>query len=265
MSLNIIVNTDITETAKELLKLIAEEEKKSKDDMKKYLDKTNLSAEEKTKTYSQFSGELFSAKLGVINNAVNIVVQDKQLDLQSKQNVAQIKFIEAQEKVQIQEELIARENVAIAKERLNLARQELDLNKSKMFLENAKAIVNFDNVVATTLSEARKNGAEITKSNMTYTCPITQQVIGFEHISLAAALSTDTTKGLMGYQMKQLDKQAKSFDNHDLVQIGNQVMQLSSSAISEGLTSITGLLTTHKNIVEKIEAGITSGTYTTIS
>lgn len=30
MSLNIIVNTDITETAKELLKLIAEEEKKSK-------------------------------------------------------------------------------------------------------------------------------------------------------------------------------------------------------------------------------------------
>ena len=65
--------------------------------------------------------------------------------------------------------------------------------------------------------------------------------------------------------MKQLDKQAKSFDNHTLVQIGNQVMQLSSSAISEGLTSITGLLTTHKNIVEKIEAGVTSGTYTTIS
>lgn len=30
MSLNIIVNTDITETAKELLKLIAEEEKKKK-------------------------------------------------------------------------------------------------------------------------------------------------------------------------------------------------------------------------------------------
>ena len=30
MSLNIIVNTDITETAKELLKLIAEEEKNQK-------------------------------------------------------------------------------------------------------------------------------------------------------------------------------------------------------------------------------------------
>lgn len=265
MSLNIILNTDIIDTSKELLKLIREEEKLSKDDMKKYLDKTNLSAEEKTKQYASFSGELFSAKLGVINNAVNIVVQDKQLDLQSKQNVAQIKFIEAQEKVQIQEELIARENVAIAKEKLNLAKQELELNKSKMFLENAKAIVNFDNTIATTLSEARKNGAEITKSNMTYTCPITQQVIGFEHISLAAALSTDTTKGLMGYQMLQLDKQAKSFDNHTLVQIGNQVMQLSSSAISEGLTSIGGLLTTHKNIVEKIEAGVTSSTYTTIS
>lgn len=264
MSLNIIVNTDITETAKELLKLIAEEEKKSKDDMKKYLDKTNLSAEEKTKTYSRFAGELFTAKLGVIQNAVQIVVQDKELDLRDKQNQASIKLIEAQEKVQVQEELIARENVLISKEKLNLAKQELDLNKSKMFLENAKAIVNFDNIVATTLSEARKNGAEITKSNMTYTCPITQQVIGYDHISLAAALSTDT-KGLMGYQMKQLDKQAKSFDNHDLVQIGNQVMQLSSSAISEGLTSITGLLTTHKNIVEKIEAGVTSGTYTTIS
>ena len=36
MSLNIIVNTDITETAKELLKLIAEE-KKSKDDWKSIL------------------------------------------------------------------------------------------------------------------------------------------------------------------------------------------------------------------------------------
>lgn len=265
MSLNIIVNTDIIDTSKELLKLIAEEEKKSKDDMKKYLDKTNLSVEEKTKTYSRFAGELFTAKLGVIQNAVQIVVQDKELDLRGKQNDASIKLIEAQEKVQVQEELIARENVQIAKEKLNLAKQELDLNKSKMFLENAKAIVNFDNVVATTLSEARKNGAEITKSNMTYTCPITQQVIGFEHISLAAALSTDTTKGLMGYQMKQLDKQAKSFDNHDLVQIGNQVMQLSSIAISEGLTSIGGLLTTHKNIVEKIESGITSGTYTSIS
>ena len=90
--------------------------------MKKYLYKTNLSVEEKTKTYSQFSGELFSAKLRVIDNAVNIAVQDKQLDLQGKQNTAQIKFIEAQEKVQIQEELIARENVAIAKEKLNLAK-----------------------------------------------------------------------------------------------------------------------------------------------
>ena len=53
-----------------------------------------------------------------------------------------------------------------------------------MFLENAKAIVNFDNIIATTLSEARKNGAEITKSNMyrnlvillSYTLVVTMQI-----------------------------------------------------------------------------------------
>ena len=74
--------------------------------MKKYLDKTNLSAEDKTKQYARFSGELFSAKIGVINNAVNIVVQDKQLHLQDKQNQSQIGLIDAQKDVQVQEELL---------------------------------------------------------------------------------------------------------------------------------------------------------------
>ena len=45
----------------------------------------------------------------------------------------------------------------------------------------------------------------------------------------------------------------------------NQVMQLASTAISEGLTSISGLLTTHKTIIDNVVGStVTNETYTSI-
>lgn len=63
MSLNIIPEIDIKNISKTLLDLVKEEEKETKKDMKMYLNKTSLSAEQKLKEYSWFSSGLFNAKV----------------------------------------------------------------------------------------------------------------------------------------------------------------------------------------------------------
>lgn len=62
MSLNIIPEVDIKALSKTLIDIIKEEEKVSLKDMKMYLNKTNLSAEQKLKEYS-FSSSLLMQKL----------------------------------------------------------------------------------------------------------------------------------------------------------------------------------------------------------
>ncbi|MFW2597739.1 hypothetical protein ACN9JZ_03365 [Aliarcobacter butzleri] len=267
MSLNMIAPADIVEVSKELFKILDDKEKKSKDDMKKFLDKTNLSTEDKTKRYAEFSANLYTISIqNGLNNAIQVVIEDKRIDLQDKLNKAQIKLYETQNTTEVQKELTARQEVELAQEKVKLAQQELELNKSKMWLENAKAMVGFDAAVSQTLSEARTSGAEITQTPKNYTCPVTNQVVSFEHISLAAASATDKTRGVKGLQMLQLEKQAKSFDNHTMTQLGNQVMQLASSAISEGLTNIGGLLSTHKSIIDILtDDAVSSGNYTSIN
>lgn len=267
MSLNIIANTDILDIAKQFSEFITNEEKTAKSDMKKTLDKTNLSSEEKIKRYSEFSANLFTIKIqNSLSLAVNVVTQDKQLDLQGQQNTANINLINAQKDVQVQNELIARQTLALETKKVSLAEQEINMNISKMYLENAKAITMFDQTVAGTITEARKNGAEITPTTKNYTCPVTNQVISFDHLSLVACASTDTTKGLMGWQMAQLKEQAGTFKNHTALQAGNQVMQLASTALSEGLTNISGLLTTHKTIIDNVVgSNVTNSSYTSIA
>ncbi len=267
MSLNIIANTDILDIAKQYMTLISDEEKIAKADMKKFLDKTNLSSEEKTKRYSEFSANLFTLKIqNGLSLAVNVVTQDKQLDLQDQQNSAQIDLINAQKDVQEQNKLVAEQTVKLETQKVKLAEQEEKINVSKVWLENAKAEVMFDQTVAGTITEARKNGAEITPSTKFYTCPVTNQNISYGHLSLVACASTDTTKGLIGMQMEQLKEQAGTFKNHTALQAGNQVMQLASTALSEGLTKIDGLLETHKTIIDDVVgSNVTHSNYATIS
>lgn len=262
MSLNLLTTQDISEVSKDLFKILEDREKKSKDDMKKFLDKTNLSSEDKSKRYAEFSANLYASSIqNGLNNAIQIIIEDKRLDLQDKLNKSQININIAQRSLITQQELEAQQEVKLAQEKVNLARQEQELNKSKMWLENFKAMVSFDNTVAQTMSEARKNGSNVDKAERTYTCPITKQVVSYEHISLATVDALDKTRGVMGLQMKQLEAQAKSFQDHTLVQSGNQVMQLASSAIAEGLTKIGGMLNTHKKILDKLTEGITAGGY----
>ena len=66
MSLNIIPEVDIKKLSKALLDLIKEEEKETKKDMKMYLNKTNLSAEQKLKEEYSFSSSLFNVKITVV-------------------------------------------------------------------------------------------------------------------------------------------------------------------------------------------------------
>lgn len=60
-----IPETDIKTLSKTLIDIIKEEEEEkiALKDMKMYLNKTNLSAEQKLKEYSNFSASLFNAKI----------------------------------------------------------------------------------------------------------------------------------------------------------------------------------------------------------
>ena len=88
MSLNIIPEADIKTLSKTLIDIIKEEEKVSLKDMKTYLNKTNLSAEQKLKEYSSFSSSLFNAKITVgIQVAQRYILKDKELVQQKAVNI----------------------------------------------------------------------------------------------------------------------------------------------------------------------------------
>lgn len=253
MSLNIINETDIQALSKTLINIIKEEEKVSLKDMKMYLNKTNLSAEQKLKEYSNFSASLFNAKITAgITAAQQYIFEDKRLIQQKAVNDAQIGLSNAQKDVAVQEKLIATEKITLTKEQTNQVKEEINSIKTKIWLAIAETKVKLDNTLASTLSEARRAGAVVTSTERTWQDPTTNQNISYQHISLAAASATDTTAGLIGYQMEQMKQQAQSFKDHSKVQVANQLMQLGSSAISEGLTSIGGILGTHKTLCESI-------------
>ena len=253
MSLNIIPEADIKTLSKTLIDIIKEEEKTALKDMKMYLNKTNLSAEQKLKEYSSFSVGLFNAKITAgLQVAQQYIIKDKELVQQKDINKAQIDMTNAQRLVAVQEELVAKEKVLLTKEQTAQATAETNATKTKTFLAIIETEARVDNLVASTLSEARKNGAEVTNISRSYTDAVTEQTISYQHISLAAASATDTTKGLIGLQMEQLKEQAGTFKDHSKVQVANQIMQLGSTAIADGMTNIAGILTSHKQLCESI-------------
>jgi len=228
---------DIELVSKVIFNLLDEKEQKTRDDMKKYLDKTALGPEDKMQRYAQFSAEIYALHIEAsINNAIQVVINDPNVE-------------------------VTKQELEIAKEKLKIAQQELEMNKSKMYLENAKAIVQFDNITAQTISETRKNGAIPTQEQKSYKCPVTNQEINFTNMTFEIAEPTDKEKGLIGVQMRQLEKQAKSWNDHTMLQMGNQVVQLSSTALSESITSIDGLLATHKNILHKLDPDVVDDNY----
>lgn len=266
MSLNIILEADIKTLSKTLIDIIKEEEKTALKDMKMYLNKTNLSAEQKLKEYSSFSSSLFDAKITAgLQAAQQYIIKDKELLQQKDLNKAQIDLTDAQRLVAVQEEKIAKERIELVKQQTAQATAEKNATTTKTFLAIIETEARVDNLVASTLSEARKNGAEITNTSRTYTDSITGQTISYQHISLAAASATDTTKGLFGLQMLQLQKQADTFKDHTKVQIANQIMQLGSTAIADGMTNINGILTSHKQLCESlVGANIFTSNYVAI-
>lgn len=266
MSMNIIAIADIKELSKTLLDLIKVEEDKQLKDMKTYLNKTNLSAEQKIKEYSGFSASLFNVKVtATLQTAQQYIVTDKQLIQQKAVNDAQIELTNTQKLIAVQEELIAREKLLLTKEQTKQVQEEIKSNQTKNYLMIAETKTKLDNTVASTLSEARKNGADVTSQNKSWTDPTTGVAIDYQHISLAAASATDQAKGLIGLQMLQLQKQGDTFNDHTKVQIANQIMQLGSTAIADGLTSINGILTSHKQLcTDLVGANVFTSDYTTI-
>lgn len=266
MSLNIIPEQDIKTLSKTLLDLIKEEEKAQLKDMKMFLNKTNVSTEQKVKEYSAFSVGLFNAKVtACLQTAQQYIIRDKELVQQKAVNDAQIDFTKAQRLVAVQEELIAKEKVLLTKEQTNQVKEEIDFTQTKIYLAIAETKVKLDNTVANTLSEARKNGADVTSVTRSWTDPKTGIVVDYQHISLAAASATDTTRGLLGLQMAQFKEQAGTFKDHSKVQVANQIMQLGSTAIADGMTNIAGILTSHKQLCENIVGeDVFAGNYTSI-
>jgi hypothetical protein len=266
MSLNIITKETILEVSKSLIDIIKEEEKAQLKDMKMFLNKTNVSTEQKVKEYSAFSTGLFSAKVtACLQTAQQYIIEDNRLIQQKDVNKAQIDLTDAQRLVAIQEELIAKEKIELTKEQKNQVKEEINSIKTKTYLAIAETKVKLDNTVASTLSEARKNGAEVTSVDRTWIDPTTGISVDYQHISLAAASATDTTQGLIGMQMSQFKEQAGTFKDHSKVQVANQIMQLGSTAIADGMTNITGILTSHKQLCENIVGSdVFAGNYTSI-
>lgn len=249
MSLNVITEKEITGLTKTILGLIEEQEKKQMKDMKEFLKSTNLSQEQKSKDYIAFSTSLFNTKITAgLQLAQQYILRDKELYEQKKLNTVNIQLTDKQIEVAEQSRLDAVQKVLLTTEQVNQAKEEVKAIKTKTFLEIIKTEATVDNTIASTLTEVRKNGATPTTTSRTYTDEGTGQTINYSHISLAAAEATDTTKGMFGLQMALLKNQSDTFKDHTKLQYANQVMQLINSALSNDLTSITGLLNTHKNI-----------------
>lgn len=267
MSLNVLTKTEITDLTKTILGIIEEQEKKQLKDMKEFLKNTNLSQEQKSKDYSAFSVSLFNTKIASgLQLAQQYILRDKELYEQKKLNAENINLTKAQILVQTQEELLAKQKVLLAKENVTQAQEEIKALKTKTFLEIIKTEATVDNTIASTLTEVRKNGATPTVTTRTYTDEGTGQVISYNHISLAAAAAADTTKGMFGLQMALLKNQSDTFKDHTKLQYANQVMQTISTALSNDLTSITGLLNTHKNIGKDLlqNEALFDSTYSTV-
>lgn len=265
MSLNIIPEADIKTLSKTLIDIIKEEEKIALKDMKMYLNKTNLSAEQKLKEYSTFSAGLFNTKITAgLQVAQQYIIKDKELVQQKAVNTAQIDLTNAQKLIAVQEELVAKEKIELTKEQIKQAKEETKAIKTKTALAIIETEVKLDNLFASTLTEVRKNGAEITKTDRQYRDE-TGMIIDYSHISLAAAEVSNQSKGLIGLQMLQLQKQSDTFNDHTKVQVANQIMQLGSTAIADGMTNITGILTAHKELCKSLVGDdIFNENYTTI-
>jgi len=266
MSLNIINETDINTLSETLLKIIKTEEAKQIKDMKTYLNKTNLSEEQKLKQYAEFSANLFNVKISTgLQVAQQYIIRDAELVQSKAQNQANIDLLEAQKALAAQNELSEKEKTKLIIKQTAQVEEETKATKTKTWLAIAETKTKIDNTVASTLTEARKNGADVTSVKRTWTDPTTGTVVDYQHLSLAAASATDQAKGLVGMQMLQLQKQADTFKDHTQVQIANQIMQLGSTAVSEGMTEITGILQAHKNLSSVLVGdGIFSTNYTSI-
>lgn len=258
MSFNILTTADIKEVSNLLLELVKIEEDKTRQDMKSYLNKTTLSEEAKLKEYAQFSKDLFTTKLqATLSTAQQYIISDAQLNQQKQVNTAQIELTNSQKDVAVQEELNAKEqNKLLVKQTAQVAK-ETDFTNTKIWLALMESKVKADLTVAQTLSEARRNGADVTKVDRTYTDTATGQTVTYAHISLAAASSTDTTKGLLGLQMLLADKQAESFGSHTKLSIAQQIGQTIEQCIANDYTAITGLMTSQRNIYGDILGGTT--------
>lgn len=219
-------------------------------DMKEYLSTTNLSQEAKLKQYAEFSANLFTqlvSQSGQLSST--IVVQDAQLYEQQKVNAAQIEASEKQVEVAEQERLNSIQKVLLTKEQVDLAKEQVKEIKTKTYLAIMETKAKTDMTVAQTISEARRNGADITSTERTWIDPSTNQTISYQHLSLVAAAATDTTKGLLGLQMNLADKQSNTFRDHTMLQYGNQIQQMISNGMADGMTTgLSGLVKAHKLI-----------------
>lgn len=266
MSLNIINEADISSLSSLLISLVKAEETTQLRNMKTFLNKTNLSEEQKLKQFAEFSVSLFNAKITAgLQTAQQYIISDKQLGQSKLVNEAQISLTEKQIEVAEQERLMTIERTTLTQKQTTQVETETKATTTKTYLAIAETKTKLDNTVASTMSECRRSGAAITSQERTWTDPTTGIVIGYQHLSLAAASATDTTQGLIGLQMLQLQNQADTFKDHTKVQVANQIMQLSSTAIADGLTSISGLLTSHKQLcIDLVGDNVFTSDYTSI-
>lgn len=111
--------------------------------MKMYLNKTNLSAEQKLKEYSGFSMGLFNAKVtACLQTAQQYIIEDARLVQQKDVNKAQIDLSNANRLVAVQEELVAKEKVLLTKEQISQAKEEINSIKQKFILLLQKQKLN---------------------------------------------------------------------------------------------------------------------------
>jgi NADH dehydrogenase/NADH:ubiquinone oxidoreductase subunit G len=255
----------ISAVNKQLLSDFKREKKESLGDMKEYLKNTNLSEEEKLKRYSEFSANLSGTMITqCLQASTSIVVNDAQIYEQSLINTAQINAFNKQGEESTQNKLLKIQETLLAKEKIGIAKVEKQQITAKTVLAVMETAAKVNLTNAQIVTEARKNGAELTSSLKTYTDPETGATISYSHISLAAATATDTEKGLIGYQMNQLKQQANSFENHTKVQIGSQLTNQIATAIDSDMTEITGLMNSYKTLAESISGIDFDTNYSTI-
>lgn len=253
MALKKMAKDDITSVASTLKTEFKKDIKATLADMKEFLSSTNLSEEEKVKRYAEFSANLTASMISQVGQlAVDVVVQDAQLNEQVKVNTAQIN-------ASIEQTNLAKEEVKVAKKKEVLAQSEIDqaaevlrTEKIKQFIMGIESQVKVTHIVAQTLTEARKNGATVTKDIKSVTLPTTGQQLSFGHLSFVAANAIDKTKGEIGIRMGLWEKQTKTFGDHSKIQFSSQLMNLAGIALDSEATNIGGLMNTIKTIGQDV-------------